>query len=198
VNHQDRNQADNRNGRSASLAVKKAATSIPLVMVGVGDPVATGLVASLGRPGGNISGLTSIVSEMQGKRLELLRGVVPKLSHVAVLWNATSPIRGPRPRLLGRIRQRDPRTGACNIGEAMNSEWVASANKQGGATIPRHGPLAKRHHGGARTATGLLSGRSIVAPISRLALRGVAPSGMDSARPWQGRDLAPRISWRHE
>jgi hypothetical protein len=54
----------------------------------------------------------------------------------------------------------------------------------------RHGPLAKRHHAGARTATALLSGRSIVAPISTLALRGVAPSGMDSARPWQGRDLA--------
>src|SRR5437762_2930332 len=71
---------------------QQAATSIPLVMVAVGDPVATGLVASLGRPGGNITGLTSISSEMAGKRLELLREVVPKLSHVAVLWNAASPI----------------------------------------------------------------------------------------------------------
>jgi putative tryptophan/tyrosine transport system substrate-binding protein len=79
-------------GTPASLAVKKAATSIPLVMVAVGDPVATGLVASLGRPGGNITGLTSISSEMEGKRLELLREVVPKLSHIAVLWNAASPI----------------------------------------------------------------------------------------------------------
>jgi putative ABC transport system substrate-binding protein len=73
-------------GTPASLA------SIPLVMVAVGDPVATGLVASLGRPGGNITGLTSISSEMEGKRLELLREVVPKISHVAVLWNAASPI----------------------------------------------------------------------------------------------------------
>jgi putative tryptophan/tyrosine transport system substrate-binding protein len=79
-------------GTPASLAVKKAATSIPLVMVAVGDPVATGLVASLGRPGGNITGLTSISSEMEGKRLELLREVVPTLSHIAVLWNAASPI----------------------------------------------------------------------------------------------------------
>jgi len=79
-------------GTPASLAVQKAATSIPLVMIAVGDPVATGLVVSLGRPGGNITGLTSISSEMAGKRLELLREVVPKLSHVAVLWNAASPI----------------------------------------------------------------------------------------------------------
>ena len=79
-------------GTPASLAVKKATTTIPLVMVAVGDPVATGLVASLARPGGNITGLTSISSEMEGKRLELLREVVPKVSHIAVLWNAASPI----------------------------------------------------------------------------------------------------------
>ncbi len=64
-------------GTPASLAVKKATTSIPLVMVAVGEPVATGLVASLARPGGNITGLTSMASEMEGKRLELLREVVP-------------------------------------------------------------------------------------------------------------------------
>jgi putative ABC transport system substrate-binding protein len=79
-------------GTPASLAVKKATTSIPLVMVAVGDPVATGLVASLARPGGNITGLTSIAEEMEGKRLELLREVAPKVSHIAVLWNAGSPI----------------------------------------------------------------------------------------------------------
>ena len=79
-------------GTPASLAVKKATSSIPLVMVAVGDPVATGLVASLARPGGNITGLTSIATEMEGKRLELLKEVVPGISHVAVLWNAISPI----------------------------------------------------------------------------------------------------------
>ena len=79
-------------GTPASLAVKNATTTIPLVMVAVGDPVATGLVASLARPGGNITGLTSISVEMEGKRLELLREVVPKVSHIAVLWNAASPI----------------------------------------------------------------------------------------------------------
>jgi putative ABC transport system substrate-binding protein len=78
-------------GTPASLAVKKATTSIPLVMVAVGDPVGTGLVASLARPGGNITGLTSISPDLEGKRLELLREVIPGVSHIAVLWNSVSP-----------------------------------------------------------------------------------------------------------
>jgi putative ABC transport system substrate-binding protein len=78
-------------GTPASLAVKKATTTIPLVMIAVGDPVGTGLITSLAHPGGNITGLTSIASDLEGKRLELLREVIPKLSYVAVLWNPASP-----------------------------------------------------------------------------------------------------------
>jgi ABC-type uncharacterized transport system substrate-binding protein len=74
-------------GTPAALAVMKNAPSTPLVMVAVGDPVGTGLVASLARPGGYSTGLTSLAPELEGKRLELLREVVPKLSFVAVLWN---------------------------------------------------------------------------------------------------------------
>jgi ABC-type uncharacterized transport system substrate-binding protein len=74
-------------GTPAALAVKKAAPTFPLVMVAVGDPVATGLVADLGRPGGNMTGLSSIAPDLEGKRLELLREVTPRLTHVAVLWN---------------------------------------------------------------------------------------------------------------
>jgi ABC-type uncharacterized transport system substrate-binding protein len=74
-------------GTPAALAVKKATTSIPLVMVAVGDPVGTGLVASFARPGGNNTGLTSLAPELEGKRLELLREVIPNVSHIAVLWN---------------------------------------------------------------------------------------------------------------
>lgn len=74
-------------GTPAALAVKNATASIPLVMVAVGDPVGTGLVASFARPGGNNTGLTSLAPELEGKRLELLREVVPKLSYIAVLWN---------------------------------------------------------------------------------------------------------------
>jgi len=79
-------------GTPAALAVKKATTSVPLVMVAVGDPVVTGLVVSLARPGGNITGLTSTAEETEGKRLELLREVIPQLSHVAVFWNPENPI----------------------------------------------------------------------------------------------------------
>lgn len=77
-------------GTPAALAVKKATTSIPLVMVAVGDPVGTGLAASLSRPGGNATGLSSIAPDMEGKRLEMLRELLPKLSHIAVLWNPTN------------------------------------------------------------------------------------------------------------
>jgi len=74
-------------GTPASLAVKKTATSIPLVMVAVGDPVGSGLVASLARPGGQFTGLVSIAPDLEGKRLELLKKVVPRLSNVAFLLN---------------------------------------------------------------------------------------------------------------
>jgi putative ABC transport system substrate-binding protein len=78
-------------GTPAALAVRKATTSVPLVMAAVGDPIGVGLVASLARPGGNSTGLTAIAPELEGKRLELLREVVPKLSYIAVLWNPDNP-----------------------------------------------------------------------------------------------------------
>lgn len=79
-------------GTPATLAVMKATTTVPLVMAAVGDPVGTGIVPSLNHPGGNITGLTAISTEMDAKRLELLREVVPTVSYIAVLWNATSPL----------------------------------------------------------------------------------------------------------
>src|SRR5262245_21360260 len=74
-------------GTPSAQAYQKAKTSIPLGMVAVGDPVGNGIVASLNRPGGTITGLTSISPELEGKRIELLREVIPKVSHIAVLWN---------------------------------------------------------------------------------------------------------------
>jgi putative ABC transport system substrate-binding protein len=79
-------------GTPATIALKKATTTLPLVIIAVGDPVGTGLIASLAHPGGNLTGLTSISPELDGKRLELLREVVPKISRVAVFWNPTSPL----------------------------------------------------------------------------------------------------------
>jgi putative ABC transport system substrate-binding protein len=76
----------------ASLAAKGATRTIPVVMLGVSDPVGSRLVTSLARPGGNITGTSSQTAEVQGKSLELLKEIVPKLSRVAVLWNPANPI----------------------------------------------------------------------------------------------------------
>jgi len=78
-------------GTPAALAVERVAPTIPLVMVAVGDPVGTGLVATLAHPGGNATGLTSIAPDLEGKRLELLSEIVPDLSSVSILWNPTNP-----------------------------------------------------------------------------------------------------------
>ena len=78
-------------GTPASLAAKKATSTIPIVFAGVADAVGTGLVASLARPGGNVTGSTSISAALGGKRLELLKVVAPKASRVAVLYNPADP-----------------------------------------------------------------------------------------------------------
>ena len=76
----------------ASLAAKAATSTIPVVMLGVSDPVRSGLVASLARPEANVTGTSSMTAEVVGKSLELLKEVVPKLSRVAVLWNPDNAI----------------------------------------------------------------------------------------------------------
>ena len=74
-----------------ALAAKQATTTIPIVMAAVGDPVEAGLVRSLGRPGGNITGLSVIGFELSSKRVELLKEALPKVSRVAVLVDPTNP-----------------------------------------------------------------------------------------------------------
>jgi putative tryptophan/tyrosine transport system substrate-binding protein len=78
------------------LAVKKASATIPIVLMGVSDPVASGLVTSLARPGGNITGLTLLAPELSGKRLELLKETVPNVTRVAFLWNPANPAQVPQ------------------------------------------------------------------------------------------------------
>jgi ABC-type uncharacterized transport system substrate-binding protein len=75
----------------AALAAKDATTTIPIVMMGIGDPVGSGLVASLARPGGNVTGLASVQTDLVGKELEFLKDVLPTVSRVAVLWNPANP-----------------------------------------------------------------------------------------------------------
>ena len=72
------------------FAAKQATRTIPIVMANAPDPVGSGLVASLARPGGNITGLSTLAPEIVGKQLELLKEIVPRVSRVAVLWNPTN------------------------------------------------------------------------------------------------------------
>ena len=78
-------------GPTDTRAVKQATSTIPIVMAQDSDPIGSGFVASLARPGGNITGLSSLAPEISGKQLELLKEIVPRLSRVAALGNSTEP-----------------------------------------------------------------------------------------------------------
>jgi len=82
-------------GTASTQAAMQATTTIPIVMVGTGDPLRTGLVASLAKPGGNVSGLTQLGAEVAGKRLQILKDTVPNVSRVAFLRNRASPAHVP-------------------------------------------------------------------------------------------------------
>jgi len=79
-------------GTPGALAAKKATSTIPVIIAGAGDPVRSGIVASLARPGGNITGLSAFNLEIYAKRVELLRELVPKLSRIAGLFNMGNPV----------------------------------------------------------------------------------------------------------
>jgi putative tryptophan/tyrosine transport system substrate-binding protein len=76
-------------GSGLARVAKETTKTIPIVLTGGSDPVGAGLVASLARPGGNITGLTAITAELAGERLELLKETLPRLTRVGVLWNPT-------------------------------------------------------------------------------------------------------------
>jgi putative ABC transport system substrate-binding protein len=78
-------------GTLAPLAAKRATSTIPIIMPLTGDPLASGLVSNLARPGGNITGFSGMAPEGAGKRLELLKEILPQLTNVAVLWNSANP-----------------------------------------------------------------------------------------------------------
>ena len=78
-------------GTPGTLAVKQATTTIPIVMTSSSDPVQVGLVASLARPGGNITGLSIVAPELEGKRLQIIQQLIPRLSRLGVLWNPGNP-----------------------------------------------------------------------------------------------------------
>jgi putative ABC transport system substrate-binding protein len=106
---------------NAAQAAKRATSTIPIFFMGVSDPIEAGLVDSLARPGGNITGLTNVMSVLSGKRLELLKETVPKLSQVAVLWD---------PRNLGSTSQwKESEIAAKELSLHVYSMEVSSADK---------------------------------------------------------------------
>jgi len=78
-------------GTLAPLAAKRATATIPIVMTSAGDPLGTRLVSSLAKPGGNVTGLSLMSPDISGKRLELIKHIVPDVLRVAIMWNATNP-----------------------------------------------------------------------------------------------------------
>jgi putative ABC transport system substrate-binding protein len=104
-----------------ALAFKNATKTIPIVFVATSDPVTDGLVQSLARPGGNVTGTTSIASVLAGKRLELLKETIPALSRVAVLWNPLDP---------GSQQQwTESELAARQLGLQLHSMKISSADK---------------------------------------------------------------------
>ena len=102
------------------LAVKKATSTIPIVFVSISDPVASGLVTSLARPGGNITGLSIVAVELSGKRLELLKEAVPSVTRVAFIWNSANPAQAPQ--------WGEAQAAAQALGLQLQSLEVRSAN----------------------------------------------------------------------
>ena len=107
-------------GSPAALAAKRATATIPIVMASIGDPIGTGVVSNLAHPGGNITGLTSLNSELENKRLELLKELVPQLSRLGVLANATNPYSA---ETVQRARQ-----AAEAMGLTLEPAWVEDQN----------------------------------------------------------------------
>jgi ABC transporter substrate binding protein len=110
-------------GTPASFAAKHATSTIPIVMGGIAaDPVETGLVASLARPGGNITGMSMMTAPLGGKRLELLKRTVPSLARVAVFWNPPNPSYGP---ILKELEAAAP---ASHVGRSITPRAGAPAH----------------------------------------------------------------------
>ena len=190
----------------AVQAARHATSDIPIVMAAAGDPVATGLISSLARPGGNITGVSGAAVETAGKRLELIRDLVPSVRRVAVLANETDPFALPFVTQLGQsarsidmeiepilVRPDAPQAPAF---EAMSAKRVDAFIIELGTIRPESAELAIKHRlpsSGPRAwplAGGLIGYSGNVAEIHRLAadyvdkiLKGRRPADLPVALP---------------
>jgi len=135
-------------GTPAARAAKNATDTIPIVIGNAGDPVGTGLVASLARPGGNVTGLSVLNTEVSGKRLELLKEVVPRLSRVAVLLNPANPI---NPLQVAEIQSAALALGVTLLplevkkADDIDRGFIAMKKERTGALIVLGDPLLEIH-----------------------------------------------------
>jgi putative tryptophan/tyrosine transport system substrate-binding protein len=132
----------------AALAAKHATTTIPIVMVAMSDPVGSGLVASLARPGGNITGSSGMQPEVVAKQLEFLKAVLPTVSRVAVLWNPANPVAA----LM--VREADVAAQALGVQlhlleargpDAFDSAFAAMTSAHAGALLILADPMFLQH-----------------------------------------------------
>ena len=111
-------------GTLAALGAKQATTTLPIVFGVVGDPIAEGLVTSLARPGGNVTGLSNVTNDLIGKWLELLKQVVPGVSLIAVLWKPDS-----MPERAREVRLKEAAVSATGVGRAASSRRSARSGR---------------------------------------------------------------------
>ena len=107
-------------GVAAAQAVRKASSVVPIVCFSCGDVLSTGLVSNLGRPEGNVTGITIVAPEVTGKRLQLLQQVVPKLVRLGVLWNRDNPV--------ATAELKETETAARSLGMEIQSVGVRHAS----------------------------------------------------------------------
>jgi putative ABC transport system substrate-binding protein len=108
-------------GSPAARAAKNTTTSVPIVMATGGDPVGLGLIASLSRPGGNVTGLTTLSRELSGKRLEMAREALPRVTRMGLLWHRTSEI--------DALTRRETEEAAQAVGMPLKAHGVAGPDE---------------------------------------------------------------------
>jgi len=126
------------------LAVKNATRTIPVVFAGVQDPVASGIIDSLARPGGNATGLSILAPELGGKRLELLKEVVPRMTRVAFLWGSGSPI---MKETLAAARALGLQLQSIEVRDSkgFDSAFEAATKERAQALLTSPGPIINTH-----------------------------------------------------
>jgi putative ABC transport system substrate-binding protein len=135
-------------GTPASLAAKKATSTIPLVFAANSDPVGVGVVASLARPGGNITGTSLMASELSAKRLELLHAVAPGLARIAILWDSSNPgmaLRVQETEIAARQSRVVLRSAGPRNADELEAALAELASQRPDALLVTVEPFTRRH-----------------------------------------------------